>query len=214
MLKTIKIILLTLLLLSPAYAERATCNEDDGNVWASFKPPFVPVTIAVNSGGEIEISTSTEVLTPVGTFGLGYSKNFTSNDNYCYHIIINNISTKEKTIYAIHKGEELNYRSIEGSGIKNLKSNVNRVEFDITEDDVFEISITQNTIYVEEIKLGIEDNILKMKKGEKEIVLQDLSMENYVKDKVVDAINPFSRIQDYKEMAEKAIELIDFFSED
>ena len=139
MFKIIKIILLTLILFTEAYAESATCSEDDSNAWVSFQPLFVPVTITIDSGGEIEISSSTEVLTPYGKVGLGYSKNFASNDNYCYHIIINNISTKEKTIYAIQKGEELNYRNIKGKGIQHFKSNTNRLEFDITNDDVFSI---------------------------------------------------------------------------
>jgi len=85
------------------------CEEGSG-IFGMFKPPFIPVEIIIDRNG-IEVEASAEILTPYGTFGLGYSKDFSLMDNDCYYIVINNTSTKEKIVYAINKGDRLKYFS-------------------------------------------------------------------------------------------------------
>jgi len=69
--------------------------EDGSGIFGMFKPPFIPVEIIINKNS-IQIETSAEISTYYGTFGLGYSKDFSSMDNDCYYIVINNTLTKIK----------------------------------------------------------------------------------------------------------------------
>jgi len=137
--------------------------EDGGNVFGLFKPPFIPVEITVDRNG-IEVETTAEILTPYGTFGLGYSKDFSSMDNDCYYIVINNTSTKEKTVYAINKGERLKYNSKNLRGIRHFIATTNMMEFDVNRNDRFVIRIDENRI--EKFAIKYKNGTLNIGKGE------------------------------------------------
>lgn len=140
--------------------------EDGANVFGLFKPPFIPVEITIDRNG-IEVETTAEILTPYGTFGLGYSKDFSSMDNDCYYIVINNTSTKEKTVYAINKGERLKYNSKSLKGIRHFIATTNMMEFDVNSNDRFVIKIDENKI--EKFVINYYDGDLNIGKG-KDIV--------------------------------------------
>jgi len=141
------------------------CEEGSG-VFGMFKPPFIPVEIIINRNG-IEVETSAEILTPYGTFGLGYSKDFSLMDNDCYYIVINNTSTKEKIVYAINKGDRLKYNSKTLRGIRHFVATTNMMEFDVDKNDRFVIRIDENKI--EKFSIKYKDGDLNIGKG-KDIV--------------------------------------------
>jgi len=115
--------------------------ENSGSLFGSYSPPFAPIEITIQENS-IEVSASGEIVTRYGTFGLGYSKNFETIDNDCYYIVINNLSTKDKIVYAINRGDKLKYKADTSSqGLKNFTATSNMMEFDITKKDNFKIVI-------------------------------------------------------------------------
>ena len=161
-----KIIILIGILLTVSNLNAFEC-ENSGGLFGYYKPPFVPVEIMID-GNSIEVSTSTEILTPYGTFGLGYSKNFETMDNDCYYIVINNTSTKKKKVYAINKGEKLTCKS--DIGIKNFTATSNMMEFEITKYDHYKISIDKinNNLEIKKTPIRYEDGNLIIGEGDDE----------------------------------------------
>ena len=193
----VKLIVLILFLATNIYGS-AYCKEGDSGIFGMYKPPFIPVEITINEDG-IEMSASGEIITIYGTFGLGYSKNFASNNNDCFYVVINNTSTDKKTVYSINKGEELTYDDLDGQGLKHFKLNPNRLEFDITNKDRFRISISESSIYAEKLSLKIEDSSLKMKKGEKEFIVYETELPAKT---MLKTVNPFYIQEKSKELME------------
>ncbi|HFU76372.1 MAG TPA: hypothetical protein ENK66_09020 [Arcobacter sp.] len=157
----LKIVFLITLLSTQLYS--SLCEEGEGGLFGLYKPPFVPIEITIDRNS-IEVETTAEVLTPYGTFGLGYSKNFESSDNDCYYVVINNTSTKEKTVYSIHKGERLNYNSKTLRGIRHFTATTNMMEFDVNKYDRFVIKIDENK--VEKFAIKYENGNLNMGTGD------------------------------------------------
>lgn len=158
----VRFFLIVVTILLPSILSAMEC-EEEGGFFGMYKPPFVPVEITIDRN-RIEVETTAEVLTPYGTFGLGYSKDFSSMDNDCYYVVINNTSTKEKIVYAINKGERLNYDSKTLRGIRHFVATTNMMEFDVDKNDRFIIRIDEDKI--EKFAITYEDGNLNIGKGD------------------------------------------------
>lgn len=71
-----------------------------------YQPPVVPVRISVNSRGEVGISASYEIVTPIGTFDLGGSVSVeTLRREYASNVLIVRVDD-EATVYELEEGNE------------------------------------------------------------------------------------------------------------
>lgn len=99
-----KKILLILFILPLILFGLTSCSG--GTLEGGFSPPGIPVRISLNSNGEINIGVSNSMVTPYGTFDLGYGGSVNDLRNqYTSRVLIVRVDARA-SIYELKEGKE------------------------------------------------------------------------------------------------------------
>ncbi len=93
----------------------------------TYKTPIIPLEFTFSSNG-IDVRASKEIITPFGTFGIGYNeylwkKRSDYQENYTYVVIVD-MNVKKEHIYKINGGKKL---VLQSEGRSNIEITKNRV---------------------------------------------------------------------------------------
>jgi len=81
-----------------------------GTLEGGFSPPGIPIRISLNSNGEINIGVSNSVVTPYGTFDLGYGGSINNlRSQYTSRVLIIQVDARA-SIYELEEGKEFHVK--------------------------------------------------------------------------------------------------------
>jgi hypothetical protein len=106
----------------------------------TYKTPIIPLEFTFSSNG-IDVRASKEIITPFGTFGIGYNEYILKErsdyqENYTYVVIVD-MNVKKEHIYKINGGKKL---VLQSEGRSNIEITKNRVIITLEKGSKFKAS--------------------------------------------------------------------------
>lgn len=129
--------ILTLLL----FLTLSSMADNDFNI--HYKVPLIPLEITVDKNG-VDFSLTKEIMTPLGSFGLGYSAYKAEFEEDYTYVIIEDMNLRKEHIYKVKDKSTLRLVSKGTTGVEITKNRVHimiekgsefKLEFEVVEND-------------------------------------------------------------------------------
>jgi len=165
----------------------SSCKESS-SLFASYKPPILPVEFTIDEDG-VEISGSSSIVTPIGVFSIGSSNNFSFEENSCLYVTIKNYNTNKKRIYEIDYGKKLHLRN---DGETDISMKSNSIEINVYEGESYQLVLTADDDsinikknFIEKFIDGIPEKDIRFKIG-KELAKKVYDGYSYAIEKTIE----------------------------
>ena len=127
---------ITLLLIGLSTVVSSCGSRGSGHV--SYQPTFIPLKIIVNSNGDVTVDASTDIVTPIGIFGIGAGVELNPDED-SINVIVQDRNKGTETVYKVKtKGTPF---VATYDGVTTLRVTSDKIVIDVTERRNSEIAV-------------------------------------------------------------------------